>query len=203
MASRHDNSAASVSEDETISSTLKRISQSISSTARVNQLPNLRKHPAKFKCSFPKCERRFTRHANLQSHIRVHCHDRPFKCTRCFKAFTRPEDCSRHVKERHEGTSKQHICGILGKPGPEGCGQKFTRAEALRRHLRLKGGRCKRPTSDVGSHGGQSSSGDEQSDTRQEPHSPVPKADGDPALTRLLSVTLEEHIYSIGRMLNF
>lgn len=91
---------------------------------------------AKFSCYIPGCTKSFTRAANLRSHIHAHQNLRPFLCSQCNKAFRRPEELSRHTKERHNGSPKKHICGVLGEPGPRGCGQSFTRAEALRRHQR-------------------------------------------------------------------
>jgi uncharacterized Zn-finger protein len=145
--SRHDTPVPAPLEDQEMVGPVNNNSESASIIPEVETTPKLRKHPAKFECSLPDCKKRFTRRVNLQAHIRVHSNnDRTYICTECDRRFARIEDHRRHVKERHTGTSKQHVCGILGTPGPEGCGQSFTRAEALRRHLRSKAGsKCGRP----------------------------------------------------------
>jgi hypothetical protein len=150
LGSRHDAPAAPPPEDEEMEDTLDRSEESASNTSNMETIPKLRKHPAKFECSLHGCKKRFTRRVNLEAHIRAHSNTVPtYICTECDRRFTRIEDHRRHVKERHIGTKKQHVCGIVGKPGPEGCGQSFTRAEALRRHLRSKAGsKCGRPAND-------------------------------------------------------
>jgi uncharacterized Zn-finger protein len=145
--SMHDTLGAAPSEDKETAGPVNNNHESAFFTLNVETIPKLRKRPAKFECSLPNCKKRFTRRVNLEAHIRAHSnHERPFLCNKCERRYARIEDLNRHVKEAHTFTSKQHICGILGKPGPEGCGQSFTRAEALRRHLRSKAGSiCRRP----------------------------------------------------------
>ena len=53
---------------------------------------------ARWECTEPGCEKRFTRGFHLRSHIRTHKADRPFRCSECDKAFTRANDCKRHEK---------------------------------------------------------------------------------------------------------
>lgn len=130
----------------------------------------LRKHPAKFECSRPGCQKRFTRRVNLEAHTLAHF-DSPLihHCTECDRKFACIEDLRRHVRERHRRIKKQHVCGVLGTSGPEGCGQNFTRAEALRRHLRSKAGsKCGKPRQEEESEEEQSMTGDEASVSERE-----------------------------------
>jgi Zinc finger, C2H2 type len=113
---------------------------SASTILEVETSSKLRKHPAKFEYPVLDCRKRFARYTNLKAHIRSsHVKiERSFICFECDRRYARTEDRTRHVRECHNSASKQHVCGRLGKPGPEGCGQSFTRAEALRQHLRSK-----------------------------------------------------------------
>jgi hypothetical protein len=51
---------------------------------------------AKFPCS--KCDKRFTRKANLDAHLLNHAGERPYACSICGKEFTRANDRRRHEK---------------------------------------------------------------------------------------------------------
>jgi hypothetical protein len=147
-----DTLAPAPSEDEEMAGSADNNHESPSLTPKGETVPKLRKHPAKFECSLPNCKKRFTRRVNLHAHIRAHSNnERSFLCNECERRYARIEDLNRHVKEAHTCTLKQHVCGILGKPGPKGCGQSFTRAEALRRHLRSKtGSKCGKSVNEEG-----------------------------------------------------
>ncbi|KAI8824338.1 uncharacterized protein EV422DRAFT_519807 [Fimicolochytrium jonesii] len=73
------------------------------------------------------CERSFSRHYNLKSHLRTHENHRPFECTVCDLRFTRNHDLNRHMKTHSR--ERPHVCS--------GCGRKFARRDALRRHERM------------------------------------------------------------------
>ncbi|KAJ3404773.1 hypothetical protein HDV05_006919, partial [Chytridiales sp. JEL 0842] len=79
-----------------------------------------------FKCSFPGCDKMFTRMYNLKGHYRAHTGERPYECTLCPLKFCRHHDLKRHMK-LHEG-GKPHTCPA--------CGKGFVRADALKRHLK-------------------------------------------------------------------
>ncbi|KAK6465717.1 hypothetical protein DFJ63DRAFT_310802 [Scheffersomyces coipomensis] len=96
------------------------------------------KHPSVYACHL--CEKRFTRPYNLKSHLRTHTDDRPFVCTICGKAFARQHDKKRH-EDLHSGEKKFQCWGTLKNGQPFGCGRKFARADALRRHFQTEAGK--------------------------------------------------------------
>lgn len=101
------------------------------------------KNPANFECHL--CpNKRFTRKANLDSHLRTHKNIRPYKCGICGETFTRKSDCDRH--EKGHGDKKFTCFGRLDDDSTWGCGTSFGRPDKLADHIRSKAGQqCIRP----------------------------------------------------------
>ncbi|KAI0445764.1 hypothetical protein F4803DRAFT_107245 [Xylaria telfairii] len=99
-----------------------------------------------FQCTL--CPLKFTRAYNLRSHLRTHTDERPFLCGICGKAFTRQHDRTQH--ERLHTQEKDFVCrGNLSNGNPWGCGRRFNRVDALKRHFQSEAGRvCLKPLRD-------------------------------------------------------
>ncbi|RKP00576.1 hypothetical protein CXG81DRAFT_1656, partial [Caulochytrium protostelioides] len=71
------------------------------------------------------CRKAFGRRYNLQSHLRCHSGERPFRCHACSASFSRKHDLHRHTRSLHSN-DRPHLCSF--------CNLSFARADALKRH---------------------------------------------------------------------
>ncbi|KAJ3003763.1 hypothetical protein HKX48_001580, partial [Thoreauomyces humboldtii] len=89
-----------------------------------------RRGDQKFVCPHPGCGKEFTRYFNLKSHLPLHdpSRPRPFPCTACDKSFFKENDLIRHV---HTHT-QENECECA-------CGKRYSRVDALKRHVKRHG----------------------------------------------------------------
>jgi uncharacterized Zn-finger protein len=81
-----------------------------------------------YNCTFPNCNKIFSKELNFKEHIRTHTGEKPFKCLfpNCNKSFTQQGNLKKHEKI-HLG-NKNYICNI--------CEKKFSANYNLKIHYR-------------------------------------------------------------------
>jgi hypothetical protein len=70
------------------------------------------KKEKKFTCTYPGCDRSFSRNFNLSTHYNTHLGIKPFACTHCDKTFSRRHDCARHVAAVHTPACPNSSAGV-------------------------------------------------------------------------------------------
>ena len=82
-----------------------------------------RKEKPSYDCSL--CEKKFSKEANLTTHLRIHYGDKPFECVVCGKQYTTKSSMVAHLRS-HTG-EKPYECSV--------CGKKYTNWSSLKYHF--------------------------------------------------------------------
>eukprot|EP01135_Chromosphaera_perkinsii_P004689 Nk52_evm38s293 gene=Nk52_evmTU38s293 len=85
-----------------------------------------------FHCTYPNCNKSYTKNSHLETHYRTHTGEKPYLCTHkgCNKKFSRSDELTRHYR-KHTGI-KPFQCHI--------CERKFSRSDHLTTHVRTHTG---------------------------------------------------------------
>ncbi|KAH7710343.1 Zinc fingerC2H2 type family protein, partial [Aphelenchoides avenae] len=87
------------------------------------------------RCTFPGCNKAYSRAENLKTHERTHTGERPFVCEfeGCDKAFTNASDRAKHQNRTHSNI-KSYQCPVEVQPN-EMCTKNYTDPSSLRKHI--------------------------------------------------------------------
>uniref|UniRef100_A0A1I8EXZ5 C2H2-type domain-containing protein n=1 Tax=Wuchereria bancrofti TaxID=6293 RepID=A0A1I8EXZ5_WUCBA len=82
-------------------------------------------------CTYPGCDKSYSRLENLKTHVRTHTGERPYRCEfpDCGKAFSNASDRAKHQNRTHSDT-KPYQCMI------NDCIKSYTDPSSLRKHIK-------------------------------------------------------------------